>query len=75
VDDAKIPGQLLQETTVEGPIQTRWYQAELLHQELAPPLTGGIIANTPLHTQARAQVIRLSRDLALAYAPRVDSDG
>jgi len=75
VDAAQSPGQLLQETTVEGHIPTRWSQAERLHQELAPPLPGVIIATTPLHPQARAPVIRLSRDLALAYAPLVDSDG
>jgi hypothetical protein len=72
VDDDHIPGQYLQETTVEGHIQTRLYQAQLLHTEFAQPLNVVIIAQTPLQTQARAHVILFSRDLELAYAPLVE---
>jgi putative transposase len=75
VDDDNIPGQDLQETPVEGHIQTRWYQAQLLHKEFAQPLHVVIIAKTPLQTQARAHVILFSSDLELAYAPLVDDDG
>jgi hypothetical protein len=50
VDDDHIPGQYLKETTVEGPIQTRLYQAQLLHKEFAQPLHVVIIAKTHLQT-------------------------
>jgi putative transposase len=69
-----IPVQYLQETTVEGPIQTRLYQGQLLHKEFAQPLNVVIIAKIHLQTQACAHVILLSRDLALGYAPLVDYD-
>lgn len=75
VDDDNIPGQFLKETTVEGHIQTRLYQAELLHKELTPPLNVVIIANTHLQTQARVHVMLFRRDLELASAPRVDDYG
>jgi DDE superfamily endonuclease len=75
VDYDNIPGQYLKETTVEGHIQTRLYQAQLLHKEFAQPLNVVIIAKTHLQTQARAHVILLSSDLELAYAPLVDYYG
>ena len=71
-DDAR-PVPYLQETTVEGHLQTRLYQAQLLHKECAPPLNVVIIAKTKLRTQARAPVVLCSRALAMAYAPLVDS--
>jgi putative transposase len=67
-----IPAQYLKETTVEGPIQTRLYQAQLLHKEFAHPLNVVIIVKTNLHTQAQAHVVLFSSDLTLAYAPLVD---
>jgi len=72
VDYDNLPGQYLKETTVEGHIQTRLYQAQLLHKEFAHPLNVVIIAKTNLRTQAHAHVILFSSDLALAYAPLVD---
>jgi len=72
VDDDHMPGQYLKETTVEGHIQTRLYQAQLLHKEFAQPLHVVILAKTNLRTQARAHVILFSSDLALAYAQLVD---
>ncbi len=75
VDYDNIPGQYLKETTVEGHIQTRLYQAQLLHKEFAPPLNVVIIAKTNLRTQAHAHVILFSSDLALAYASLVDYYG
>src|SRR6266571_2699090 len=60
------------ETTVEGHIQTRLYQAHLLHKEFAQPLHVVVIAKTNLHTQARAHVLLFSSDLELAYAQLVD---
>ena len=59
---------------MEGHIQTRLYQAHLLHKEFTQPLNVVILAKTNLRTQARAHVILFSSDLALAYAPRVDDD-
>jgi putative transposase len=72
VDDDNIPVQYLKETTVEGHIQTRLYQAQLLHKEFAHPLNVVILAKTNLRTQARAHVVLFSSDLDLAYAPLVD---
>jgi len=70
-----LPLQYLKETTVEGHIQTRLYQAQLLHKEFAQPLHVVIIAKTNLRTQARAHVVLFRSDLALAYAPLVDYYG
>ena len=75
VDYAHMPEQYLQETTVEGPIQTRLYQAQLLHKECAHPLNVVIILKTNLRTQAQAHVILFSSDLTLAYASLVDYYG
>ncbi len=75
MDDDNIPGQDLKETTVEGHIQTRLYQAQLLHKECAQPLNVVMIAQTHLQTQACAHVILFSSDLELAYAPLVDYYG
>jgi putative transposase len=75
VDYDNIPGQYLKETTVEGHIQTRLYQAQLLHKAFAQPLNVVIIAKTHLQTQARAHVILFSSDLELASAPLVDYYG
>ena len=70
-----MPEQYRIETTVEGPIQTCVYQAQLLHKEFAQPLNVVIIVKTNLHTQAHAHVILFSSDLTLAAASLVDYDG
>jgi len=70
-----IPLQYLKETSVEGHIQTRLYQAQLLHKAFTQPLNVVIIVKTNLRTQARAHVVLFSSDLALAYAPLVDYYG
>jgi putative transposase len=72
VDAANMPEQYLKETTVEGPIQTHVYQAQLLHKEFAQPLNVVIIVKTNLRTQAQAHVILFSSDLTLAYVSLVD---
>jgi putative transposase len=72
VDYGHMPAQYLKETTVEGPIHTRMYQAQLLHKEFAQPLNVVTITKMNLRTQARAHVILFSSDLTLAYAPLVD---
>ena len=70
-----LPVQYLQETTVEGHMQTCIYQMQLLQKEFTQPLNVVIIAKTNLHTQAHAHVILFSSDLALAYTPLVDYYG
>jgi len=75
VDYDNLPVQYLKETTVEGHIQTRMYQAQLLHKEFAHPLNVVIIAKTNLRTQAHAHVVLFSSDLDLTYAPLVDYYG
>jgi len=75
VDYNDLPVQYLKETTVEGHIQTRLYQAHLLQKEFAQPLNVVIIAKTNLHTQACAHVVLCSSDLDLAYASLVDYYG
>jgi len=72
VDADNMPEKYLQETTVEGHIQTRLYQAQLLHKEFAQPLNVVILAKTNLHTQAQAHVLLFSSDLELPYAQLVD---
>ncbi len=72
VDYDNIPETYLKQTTVDGHIETRLYQAQLLHKEFTQPLNVVIIAKTNLHTQARAHVVLFSSDLDLAYAPLVD---
>jgi hypothetical protein len=59
VDYDDIPLPYLKETTVEGQIKTCVYQMQLLHKEFAQPLN----------------VVIISSDLALAYAPLVDYYG
>jgi putative transposase len=75
IDYDHLPGQYLQETTVEGHIETRVYQVHLLPKEFAQPFNVVIIAKTTLHTHARAHVILFRSDVARAYAPRVDYYG
>jgi hypothetical protein len=75
VDYANIPETYLKQTTVDGHIETRLYQAHLLHKEFSQPLNVVIIVKTNRHTQARAHVVLFSSDVALAYAPLVDYYG
>jgi putative transposase len=75
VDDDHLPEQYGKETTVEGHIQTRLYQMQLLHKEFVQPLHVVIIAKTNLRPPARAHVVLFSSDLDLAYAPLVDDYG
>jgi hypothetical protein len=70
-----IPVQYLQETTMEGHIQTCLYQMPLLHKECAQPLNVVIIVKTNLRTQTQAHVILFSSDLTLASASLVDYYG
>jgi hypothetical protein len=73
VDADNMPERSLKETTVEGHIQTRRYQAHLLHKEFAQPLHVVILAKSNLRTQAQAHGILFSSDLELPYGQLVDS--
>ena len=75
VDYDHIPMPYLRETTLEGHIQSRFYQAQLLHKEFVQPLNVVIIVKTNLRTQAQAHVILLSSDLELTYTLLVDYYG
>src|SRR4030095_6873326 len=72
VDCDHIPETYLKHTTVDGHIETRLYQASLLHKEFAQPLNVVIIAKTNLRSQAHAHVILFSSDLELPYTQLVD---
>jgi len=67
VNYQNIPDKYLKQTTVEDGVETRIYQAQLLHKEFSQPLNGVIIVKTNLKTQAWAHVILFSSDLALPY--------
>jgi putative transposase len=67
-----LPAQYLKATTVADGIETRTYQATLLHPEFAQPLNVVIIVKTNLHTQAWAHVILFSSDLTLAWDKLVE---
>ena len=70
-----LPDKYLRQTTVEGAIETRIYQAELRHKEFAQLLNVVIILKTNLSTQKRAHVILFSSDLTLAYDKLIDYYG
>ncbi len=72
LDYHKLPTTCLQETTVADQIETRIYQAEVLHKEFGQRLNVVIIAKRNLTTQARAHVILFSSDLTLAYTTLID---
>jgi putative transposase len=75
VDYRTLPEQYLQATTVEGHLQTRRYQAPLLHKEFAQLLNVVLLVKTNLRTQAQAHVLLFSSDLTLASAALVDYYG
>jgi putative transposase len=72
---AALPQRYLKATTVAGPIETRIYQAEVLHKEFGQPLTVVIIAKVNRTTQKRGHVILFSTDLTLAYDTLMDYYG
>lgn len=72
LDYRHIPAQYLKVTTLEGPIQTRIYQAQLLHKEFSQPLNVVIIIKANQQTQAGAQVVLFSTDLKLTDDQIID---
>jgi IS4 transposase len=67
-----LPTRDLKQTVVGDGIETRTYQATLLHQEFAQPLNVVMIVKTNLQTQAWAHVILFSSDLTLAWDTLVE---
>jgi len=67
VDYRNIPNQYLVEKRTDGDIETRIYQAEMLHPEFAQALNVVIITKTNLKTAAFANVNLFSSDLVLSW--------
>ena len=72
LDYARIPVQHLTQTTVENQVETRIYQAWMLHHEFAQALNVVILVKTNLKTRARAHVVLFSSDLDLSYQRLID---
>ena len=67
VDYQHIPEKYLKWTSVAEGIQTRIYQAQLLHPDFPDPLNVVIIVKTNLNTNAWTHDILFSSDLSLSY--------
>lgn len=72
INYAQIPDTYLKATKTEKEIETRIYQAEMLHTEFAQALNVVIIVKTNLKTGARAHVVLFSSDLTLNYVTLID---
>ena len=72
INYANLPDTYLKTTSVEKNIQTRIYQAQLLHEEFAQSLNVVIIVKTNLLTGAWAHVILFSSDPDLPYDQLID---
>jgi hypothetical protein len=72
VDYRNLPESCLKQVTVEDGIETRIYQATLLHKEFSQALNVVIIVKTHLKTQAWAHAILFSSDLTLAWDKLID---
>ena len=75
LDYTALPTKYLQQTTVEGPIETRIDPAEVLHKEFGQPLTVVIIEKRNRATQKQGHVILFSSDRALPYDQLIDYYG
>jgi putative transposase len=72
IDYRNLPEQSLVERRSEDGYETRIYQAELLHREVAQPLNVVILTKTHLQSGAFANVNLFSSDLELGYAELID---
>lgn len=72
IDYQSMPDQYQVATYRDAEIQTRIYQATLLHKHFASPLNGVIIVKTNLTSGACAHVVLFSSDLTLAYERLID---
>jgi putative transposase len=67
-----IPKKYLVEKSIEGDIETRIYQAEMLHRGFAQTLNVVIITKTNLRTGAFANVNLFSSSMELSYGKIID---
>ncbi len=74
INYAKLPDKSLVATKTDKKIETRIYQAQMLHHEFAQRLNVVIIHKTNLNTGACAHVILFSSNLELSYEKMVDYD-
>jgi hypothetical protein len=72
IDCRNIPQKYLVEKCIEGDIETRIYQAVMLHRGFAQPLNVVIITKTDLKSGTFATVNLLSSDLELTYQSIID---
>ena len=72
VNYGNIPQKYLIEKSIEDNIETRIYQAEMLHRGFAQPLNVVIITKVNLKTGTFANVNLFSSDLELAYEKIID---
>jgi hypothetical protein len=72
LDYRHMPVQYLKQVKVEQGIETRIYQAEMLHKEFCQPLNVVILVKCHLKTAASAHVVLFSSDLTLAYDRLID---
>ena len=75
VDHRNITPKYLVDQSVEGDIETRIYQAEMLHREFAQPLNVVIVTKINLKTGAFANVNLFSSDLELSFEKIIDYYG
>jgi len=72
VDYDNLPNQYLKKVSLEDHVQTRIYQATLLHKHFAQALNVVIILKINLKTGQRSHVVLFSSDLELAYDLLID---
>jgi len=72
VDYHNLPERYLRTLIVEDGIETRIYQAHLLHREFSDPLNVVILVKTNLSTRAWAYVLLFSSDPTLPYDKLVE---
>lgn len=68
----QLPEQYLKQVNVEDGIETRIYQAEMLHKEFDQALNVVILLKRNLKTGAQAHVLLFCTDLSLAYDQLID---
>lgn len=72
LDYCNLADKYLCKSTIEDEIQSKIYQATLLHKEFAQALNVVILVKTKLKTNARSHVILFSSDLELSSEKIID---
>ena len=75
VDVRAIPERCLRQQSVEDGVESRVYQAEVLHKEFAQPLNVVVLVKRNLKSGARAHVLLFSSDLGLGWEKLVEYYG